>query len=287
MNNVRRPDNAPMRTRPWVGLPTALVLLGLLGPGLAAGQDTGGWKVHPYLQDRWYLQLAAYWPKVETTARLDSTTLGRGTELNFEDDLGLKDREVLGAILASVRLGERWKIEFEYFALNREATLPVNKNIQWGNTVFPINTTVTSSFDSDVYRLSAGYAFVKDDRREFGATLGVHVTDFKTSLAAGGLATEGSDALAPLPTIGVYGAYAVSPRWLLTGRLDYFTLDYDDYDGSLTNVNAAVEYRFTRNFGVGVGYRYVKYDVDLTKSSWTGNANYTFSGPTLFVSGSF
>ncbi|HXV10187.1 MAG TPA: outer membrane beta-barrel protein [Burkholderiales bacterium] len=287
MNNTGRPDEALTRIGAWARRRVGFVLLGLLVPGLAAGQDKADWKVHPYLQDKWYLQLGAYWPTVDTTARLDSTTLGRGTEISFEDELGLDDREALGSLLASVRLGERWKIEFEYFALNREGTRQISRNLQWGNTVYPVNATVSSSFDSDVYRLSAGYAFVKDDRREFGATFGLHVTDFKASLSAGGLATEGTDALAPLPTVGVYGAYAFSPRWLVTGRIDYFSLNYEEYDGSLVNVNAGVEYRFTRHFGIGAGYRYVDYEVELSKTSWTGEAKYTFKGPTLYVTGSF
>ena len=35
-------------------------------------------------------------------------------------------------------------------------------------------------------------------------------------------------------TIGFYGSYALTPRWLLSGRVDFFSLNYNDYDGSLT-----------------------------------------------------
>ena len=98
---------------------------------------------------------------------------------------------------------------------------------------------------------------------------------------------ETADTLAPLPTIGFYGSYAFTPRWLLSGRVDFFSLKYNDYDGSLVNVMAAVDYRFARNFGVGLGYRYVDYDLDVTKSSFTGGIKYEFSGPMLYLIGSF
>jgi len=265
---------------------TALAVSGMLVASVAGGADTS-WKVHPYLTDKWSFQLGVYYPDVSTTARLDNSATGRGTEVDFEQDLDLTDRKALGNLFASVRLGERWRIEAEYFALNRSGTRAISKTINWGNITFPVNAAVSSSFDSDIYRLSAGYSFVKDNQKEFGAALGLFVTDFKASLATINLGSSASDALAPLPTVGVYGAYAFTPRWLISGRVDYFSLNYEQYDGSLTNVQAAVDYRFTRHFGVGLGYRYVDYSLDSSKSSWTGNIEYKFQGPTLFGIASF
>lgn len=264
-----------------------VALSGAILPDLAAGQDTAGWKIHPYLQDRWNIQLGAFRPDVSTNARLDSATLGVGTSVSFEDDLRFKDRKTLGTFLASLRLGERWRIEGEYFSLSRDSTASINRTIQWGDTVFPVNTTVTASFDSDIYRLSGGYSFVKDGQRELGVALGLHATDFAASLGATGFATQARDALAPLPTIGVYGAYAVTPKWLLTGRLDYFSLNYDDYDGSLVNFAAGIEYRFSRHFGIGAGIRHVDYELGVTKTKYTGRIEYKFTGPTLFAVASF
>src|SRR6185295_18234301 len=113
-------------------------------------------------------------------------------------------------------------------------------------------TNVHSQFDSDIYRLSGGYSFLKDNKSELGATLGFHVTQFKTALSATGVGANSNDTLAPLPTVGLYGAYAFTPQWLLSGRVDYFSLNYNDYDGKLINFSAGVDYRFTRNFGVGL-----------------------------------
>lgn len=265
---------------------TGLVICGLLAAGVAAGADTS-WKVHPYLTDKWSFQLGVFYPDVSTTARLDNSATGRGTEVDFEDDLDLTDRKALGNIFASVRLGEKWRIEAEYFALNRSGTRTISKTIDWGNITFPVNAQVSSSFDSDVYRLSGGYSFVKDNQKEFGVALGLFVTDFKASLSTINLGSSAGDTLAPLPTIGVYGAYAFTPKWLLSGRVDYFTLNYDNYDGSLTNVQAAVDYRFTRHFGVGLGYRYVDYNLSVSDSSWNGDVEYKFHGPTLYGVASF
>jgi hypothetical protein len=44
-----------------------------------------------------------------------------------------------------------------------------------------------------------------------------------------------------------------------------------------------LDWRFTKNFGAGVGYRYVDYRVSATKTNFNGEVQYKFKGPTLFV----
>ena len=258
-----------------------LLVAGIFVAGIAHGAEDS-WKTHPYLEDTWNFQLSIFYPDVSTTASLSNSALGRGTQVNFEDDLDLTDRKALGAILGSVRLGERWRIEAEYFGLNRSGSRALSKTINWGDNTYTVGTVVSSSFDSDVYRLSGGYSFIKNDKSEIGVALGLFVTDFKASLSASGIGATASDTLAPLPTIGVYGAYAFTPRWLVSGRVDYFTLNYEDYDGSLTNAQLQVDYRFTRHFGAGVGYRFVRYDLEVTDNSWNGSVEYKFQGPTIY-----
>jgi hypothetical protein len=123
--------------------------------------------------------------------------------------------------------------------------------------------------------------------KELGIALGFHVTNFKASIDSALIGGQGGDGLAPLPTIGIYGAYAITPRWLVSARADYFSLNYNEYDGSLMNFTVGVDYRFHRNFGAGLAYRYVDYDVTATKPKFTGGFEYKFSGPMLYVNGSF
>ena len=281
-NAARRAASGQRLVRNAIG--AGLALLGIFASGLAIGQEA--WTANPGLTDGFTLEIGAYAPKVRTDAHFDST-LGPGTSVSFEDDLGLDDRKTQVAVLGKLRLGQRWRIEGEYFALNRSGTRVISKTINWGGNTYPIGIVVDSEFDSDIYRLSAGYSFIKDTQAEFGVALGLHVTDFTASIAGANVARRTGDALAPLPTIGLYGSYALTPRWLLSGRVDFFSFSYNDYDGSLVNAVAAVDYRFTRNFGIGLGYRYVDYDLDVTKSSFSGGVKYQFSGPVLYLVGSF
>jgi opacity protein-like surface antigen len=259
----------------------ALVLA--LFSGAAAAQQVA----HPALTDRWSFQIGAYAPEVETTASLNGSGGRVGNTISFEDDLNLTDRKVMPSILASVRLGQRWKIEAEYLSLKRSGTRTISRTINWGDNTYPIGATVNSSFDSDIYRLSGGYSFIKDSQRELGVAIGVHATDFTASLSSATGGARSGDALAPLPTVGLYGAYAFSPQWLVSGRVDYFSLKYEDYDGSLANLSVGVDYRVTRHFAIGVAWRHVDYDVDVTKPHYTGGVRYKFTGPALYGALSF
>ncbi|WKL57636.1 hypothetical protein Q1W73_01215 [Asticcacaulis sp. ZE23SCel15] len=90
-----------------------------------------------------------------------------------------------------------------------------------------------------------------------------------------------------MPTVGLYGAYAVTPKLTLSGRVDYLSLTIDDYDGRLLKAQATVSYRLWENLSVGAAYRSVDYSVKIDKDRWNGEMAYNFSGPVLFIQAGF
>ncbi|WP_061495160.1 hypothetical protein [Ramlibacter tataouinensis] len=245
--------------------------------------------------DRYWIQIEGFRPAIESTARFDVPRLPvQGTEVKFEDELGLSDSKSLPYFLMGLRLGERWRLEFEYYELNRQGSGTIHRDIRWGDLVFPASSNVASRFDSKIYRFSAGYSFLRNPTAELGAALGVHATDFAIALsgqgsgALGGTPLSGTfqseeNARVPLPTLGLYGSYLLSPDWMIRGRADYLSLDYGKYDGSLLNLMGAVTWRFSKNFGAGLGYRYVDYQLSGTKERFRGELSYRFRGPAIYL----
>ena len=247
------------------------------------------------LDDRYWLEAQAFWPDIDTTVSVSGAGGLVGTKIDLESDLKLKDRKSLPAFFAGARFGDHWSIIGEYYALDRSASASSSRDITFDDVTFPSGATISSEFDTDVYRVAVGYSFIRNDKVDFGAALGLHVTQFTVGLEGqghvGGAAVQSQarkrDALAPLPTLGLYGAYQVTPKLTVGGRVDYLSLKVSDYDGRLINAEARASYRVFKNVGVGVMYRYVDYDLDIEKERWNGEIAYKFKGPALFLQAAF
>ncbi|HUL68238.1 MAG TPA: hypothetical protein VLW55_26825 [Burkholderiaceae bacterium] len=250
-------------------------------------------------RDQYWIGLSYFYPTITSTVRVDVPGTRLGSTVRLEDELGLSDRKGTPYFLAGMRIGSNWRIEFEYYALNRDATRTTNRNIDFGDITFQTATQINTKFDTGIYRLTGGYAFIKTPDAEFGGALGLHMTDFKIQLAGTGSVTSGGTttaasfqreertALVPLPTLGLYGSYLFADQFVLRGRVDYLSLTYDKYHGSLVNWFGGFDWRFLKNVGAGVGYRYVNYKLSSTNTHVYGEVNYNFKGPTIYLEAAF
>ena len=243
-----------------------------------------------------WLRIGAFHPDITSTAQVDHPQTGAaGTAIEFERDLGLSKKKTLPTLLLGARFGDAWRAEFEYFHLSRSGVQTLGQLLNFDDSTFPVSASVTTHFDSTVYRASVGYSFVKTPQAEFGAVVGAHVTKFDISLegnvGVGGstVATqrEEQDKTVPLPTLGLYGAYAIAPGWATTGRVDVFKLKRGQYDGRLINGQLNLIYRASPNIGLGLGYRYDDYKVNSTRDDFRGYVDYKFHGPQVFLEAGF
>lgn len=247
--------------------------------------------------DRFWIEGGVYFPQVDSSVAVNSkVNAGVGTDIDMEDDLGFDDSATLAAIQAGWRISRKFSVVAEYFSLGRDTTHTTTRSITFDGATYPVSTSLTSEFKSDVYRLYLGYSFVRNDKADLGVALGLHATDFGVSLEGQGrvggnagatLQRRAQDFLAPMPTVGLYGSYEVMPRLTLGARADYLSLSVGDYDGELINLQAKVTYRVFENIGIGAAWRYVDYRVDVDKDRYAGRFEYEFNGPSLFLQAGF
>lgn len=244
---------------------------------------------------KYWGEISAYRAAVDTRASV-SRPGQAGTDIDMEQDLGLNKHETLPDVLLGAKVFKRWFVVGEFFALDRNGSRDLSRDITFDGVTYPASATIDSKFRSDIYRLSVGYNFIQRPNAEFGVVLGLHATDFKVELegqttVGGGasFATERrkKDFVAPLPTIGVVGAVEVAPKVVVSGRADYLSLKVGDYDGSILNVQAAVGYRITDHFEVGAAWRYVDYGLDVEKETFTAKVDYDFNGPAIYLRAGF
>jgi len=249
--------------------------------------QTGAIPSHPALTDKFSFELGGYYSKSSTQASFGPSTGGVGVIVDFEETLGLEDRNLsaIGGFLW--RITDRWRLEVDYFSLNRNATRTLAADVTWGNQTFTAGSTVDSKYDFSDIRVSGGYSFFKRPDKELGVGVGLHVAGIKTSLQSSGLGAEATDVTAPLPVLNLYGIFALTSEWAVRFRMDWLSLNYDAYSGDLRSTAIDVLYRPFRNVGFGLGLRTFVLDVEIDETDWRGRARTTYTGPTAFVTVSF
>jgi hypothetical protein len=261
-----------------------LLALVLLFAQRAAAQDIPS---HPALTDRYYFGVGVFFPKTSTQAQLQNKVSGVGATVDFEQSLDMERSKTVPTAFGRWRIGERWRIDAEYFALNRTSERTLDRDIQWGDQTFPVNAQVAAKFNFSDLRVSAGYSFFRTTDKELGVGVGLHMASYEISLTSNSTGTDGEDVLAPLPVISLYAQFALTERWAMGSRIDRFSLSYDKYDGSLTSLGFDLVYQPFRHFGVGLGYRglFIKMAVESDRA--TLRMRQTFEGPLVYVNASF
>ena len=247
---------------------------------VAAGNDP--WEA-PFL-----IQIGAMSADATTSLRLDSNSGAVGTEVSFESDLNGQKRKTVPSIDLAWRFNPRHAIEGSWVSLRRDGDATFEGELHWGEVTFPFNSTLRSSFDSDIYRIAYRWSFVHDERTELGLLLGLHYTQMKTSIStvAGTISQEASVKY-PLPTFGLRGSTQIAENWRLSGFGQFLKLKIGDYDGELLNFGAGIEWAFSRDMLLGAGYDYYKYNLTSTKDDKRGEFDYRFDGPRLYFGWSF
>ena len=243
--------------------------------------------VHPALNDRFYLAIGAFRPETTTTAQLDSTRTGIGANIDLENALGISRDDTIPGFMARWRITNRWRVEAQYYAIEREAIRSIDREIRFGDRVFPISASVSTRFDFADLRVSVGYALFRTVDKELGVGLGLHTAKYDLSLSAPLVGSQATDVTAPLPVLSVYGQFALTERWAVAARFDRFSLSYDKYDGSLDAISIDLMYQPFRHVGFGLAERSLNISLTETDANRTLRYRQALEGPMFYVNVSF
>jgi hypothetical protein len=262
-----------------------LSLLALVGSTAARAEG-----INP-LDDRFSLSLGTFMLNTSTEIRVDGTT-GRGTDIDTERDLGLQDGDRF-RVDGYWRFADRHKLRILYFDTDRSASKTLQRDIDVRDTVFPVDLTVKSTFETRVAELAYEYAFLRGENYEVAGTIGVHDLRFKLGLTAsqnsGELAelSRDADASGPLPVIGLRGVWRFHPNFYFDAQAQFFKISLDPYDGRLEDYNASVVWTPFKHFGVGAGYNEFVTRLDVSADRFDGRLRWRYGGARIFITASF
>lgn len=261
---------------------TALAQQNAVEPGVAEVMNKA--TVNPTLSDRVQFRVGPFF------ANWDSTVDIQGTEFDLDEQLGDSDT-VLG-VGGFVRLTRRIRINFGYWASSRENTTLLNDFTQVGPITLPPGTQFESDYETSTVRGSLGWAFVTNDRVEFGADAGLSWVTIKNNLTGrlpnvAPIDIVSVDEAEPMGTIGLFFQYAFTPQLSFAARAGALGFDIGNIEGEIYAFEGRLDYRPFRNIGFGVAYQYDNADVTLKDDPTSREITYTNKGAFLYVNFAF
>ncbi len=216
--------------------------------------------------------------------RLNGEAGDDGTNIDLEGDLGLDQTDTVFRIDGSYRFNERHRIDISIFDLSRSKTKIIDEEIEWGDTVYPIDVTLKSQFDLAIYKLAYTWSFMRRDKGYLGLTAGLYIASFGAKLDAVDIGSVESDNLtAPLPVVGLRGQYDISEKFTFRASGEIFAMKYEEYDGTLVDLYAGIDYQLSEHTAIGLGLNSVTLDIGITRKSFRGNLDWRYDGGLLFL----
>lgn len=278
-------------------MPSNLAIkFGSLAMGAAAGLGMAGaalaQAVSPaqaLLSQSVVINAGAFLVQSDLKASLNGQSINN-PEINFDETFGKASDATRIRADALWRINPKYHLSFMYFDNSISRTKVLDNQIEWGDNVYQVGATVTSGSKFKVGAIAYEYAFMRDANYEVAASVGLHVTDMSLSLAGNALvngvptsgAVQSNTVTAPLPVIGLRGAWAVTPNLVLDVQGQFFKVNANGIDGSWSDLRANATWMFNKTFGLGLGYDRYYNHVDVSKSEFDGRVKMGYSGLQVF-----
>jgi hypothetical protein len=235
------------------------------------------------ITDHFALRASYFWGGVTTFGRFDSATGVEGTPFTAEHDLGLTSQAHQLRIEIIFRLEERSRLRVNFLDLRRAAEKTIDRTIQYGDQTFLVDNLVQSSFDWRQMDLTYTYSFLRSERFELGAGLGVHLLEAEARAQIPSTPQYADfNGAGPFATLALDGTWRISKRWALTARAQYLKVAISSVSGMMGEYHADLQYRWKRNVAFGLGYEKDEAELDVRKSDPSGVLRLTIDGPELF-----
>ncbi|WP_183576902.1 hypothetical protein HDF18_12315 [Mucilaginibacter sp. X5P1] len=246
----------------------------------------------PWFVEKFKVSAGFFLALANTDVKVSNKDGSIGTDINFQNDLGFN--KSTGSFLGDFqwRSSSRSRFDLSYYVVDQSASYTLQKTINFGNNTYDVNSTVSSFFNTDIYRFSYGYAIISQPNYEAGLLVGAHIIRFNVGL---GLTGEHISAAvsndfgftAPLPDFGIWGGYAFGQQWAVNGEFDYLALTIDNISGRILGYNVSATYRAIKNLSFSLGYTGFNFKIDATRKNLVGDLKWGYNGPTVSATFAF
>jgi hypothetical protein len=213
--------------------------------------------------------------RYDSKVALTDTDLGAGVIIDPQDTLGLDSKQTVARLTGYYRFNKTHAMDFAYYKISTDGSKTLDESIDWtdedGNEItIPIGAKVTSALDYEILKLGYLWSFYHTNKVEMSAGAGLHVTKLNFDLSAS-TTNSGKDAqdarvTVPLPVFSFQINYSITPKLSWLFKTEVFGLKYGDVTGTYADNTLAMEYRFAKHFGLGLGLGSSSLDIEEDSS---------------------
>ncbi|MBL8351817.1 MAG: hypothetical protein JNL87_16075 [Burkholderiaceae bacterium] len=246
------------------------------------------------LDQSWVFNLGGFFVQSDLKASLNGTS-AKNPDIDFDETFGKADKSNRARADLLWRINPKHHVALMYFDNRNTRSKALDRQISWGDNVYDVGAVVTSETKFKIGALSYEYAFMREPSYEVAGSIGLHVTDMTLGLSGDAKvngvptskATQSNSVTAPLPVLGLRGAWVVTPNVLLEAQGQVFKIKVNDIDGNWSDLQAKATWMFNKNFGLGLGYDRYYNRIDVEKPEYNGRVKMGYSGLQLFGVASF
>jgi hypothetical protein len=241
------------------------------------------------LSDRFSLRIGDFQLRTRTDVRVDAEQRD-GTPFDVENTLGFVDTHSV-RVDGYWRFAPRHKLRLSFFEATRSESGVIDRDITFGDTIFPLDTQVSARLEVGVAELAYEYAFVRGQRFEIAGTLGLHRIRFDLELsetgALGSQRSERAGISQPVPVLGLRGMWLLNDLVHVDAQAQVFQLALSSYDARLEDYNISIVWMPSARVGFGIGYNYSLTRLNAFEDSFDGRLQWNYGGPRAFLALSF
>ncbi|WP_137226765.1 DUF481 domain-containing protein [Shewanella sp. MEBiC00475] len=276
---------------------------------------------HSSTTDKYTIDIGVFYANSDSNMAVTNPKNGGVFLIDFEDEFLLAEEQYLPYFEFTYEFNQRHKLFIDWKSLDREANNNsisqdfILEDIDGQDYLIETGAALNTEFNIDILRIGYGYDIWQGSNYAVGVSVGLHTMfveiEFQGNIGTcaldSSLTSQCSNVVAtpnvvdysvtaPLPNLGVYGSYEFYPDLTFSAHAQYFTIKYDDVDGSLIDVRLGVEAKICDNWSLKLAYNYYDVDISIEKQrrindnkikTFDHNINYSFTGPMFAISYAF
>jgi hypothetical protein len=243
-----------------------------------------------FQKDPFSVKMGAFISADNAGITLGSKQAGLGIIFDLEDALGLNTSSFVFRGTSDIKFGKRNHsgLVVDYFGINRKATKVLEADLELGGNTYPIGSTLVSKFYLSIIAAKYEYTFLQDERVSLGLSAGLYIIPLSFSVKSGTYEDQNTALVVPLPVFGMRSDFLITKKLSLHESVQMLYMQFDNFTGSILDLNIAIEHRTFNHFGFGAGLNSNRLDLaakgkDYPAFDFFGTIKMNYTGAYIFA----